>query len=146
MNQLNELRIINDSNILYFKKINRNYKRKEIIKNILNDETCFFKMKKNDAYTVLQEIGILEKQIDSVYEKLISFDEFYRLFKCNKINLSDENILIKYPIYNSENLFKTENESSVKKREPIQENISIIAYKESYFKKILNRIKKLFNK
>ncbi len=43
MTQLNELRLINDSNILYLKKLNRNYKRNEIIKNILNDETCFLK-------------------------------------------------------------------------------------------------------
>ncbi len=42
MTQLSELRLINDSNILYLKKLNRSYKRNEIIKNILNDETCFF--------------------------------------------------------------------------------------------------------
>ena len=42
MTQLSELRLINDSNILYLKKLNRSYKRNEKIKNILNDETCFF--------------------------------------------------------------------------------------------------------
>ena len=34
MTQLSELKLINNSNILYLKKINRSYKRNEIIKNI----------------------------------------------------------------------------------------------------------------
>ena len=86
MTQLSELRLINDSNILYLKKINRSYKRNEIIKNILNDETCFFKINKNDAYMILQDIGILDNQIDNVYQNLISSDEFYNLYKCKKID------------------------------------------------------------
>ena len=38
MTQLNELRLINEANIQYLKKINENFKRNEIIKEILNDE------------------------------------------------------------------------------------------------------------
>ena len=106
MTQLSELRLINDSNILYLKKINRSYKRNEIVKNILDDEACFFKMNKNDAYIILQDIGILSEQIDIIYQKLISSDEFYRLFKSKKIDLNDKDILIKYPIYDTDDLFK----------------------------------------
>ena len=105
MTQLNELKIINDSTIVYLKKLNRNYKRNEIIKHILDDDACFFKMNKNEAYIILQNIGISNEQIDSIYENLISSNEFYRLFKCNKIDLNDKEIIIKYPIYETNNLF-----------------------------------------
>lgn len=106
MTQLNELRIINDSNILYLKKINKSYERNEIIKNILDDDACFFKMNKDDAYMILREIGILDDKIETVYKKLISYDEFYNLYKSKKIDLDDEKILIKYPIYNPDDIFK----------------------------------------
>ena len=44
MTQLNELRILNDSTILYLKKIKKEYNKNRIIKNILSDDACFFKM------------------------------------------------------------------------------------------------------
>lgn len=144
MTQLSELRLINDSNILYLKKINRSYKRNEIIKNILNDETCFFKMNKNDAYMILKDIGILDDQINNIYRKLISSDEFYNLYECKKIDLNDEELLIKYPIYNTDELFKNKKNSNNNKS--IQRNVELTPYKESFFIKILNKLKKLFGR
>ncbi len=146
MTQLSELRLINDSNILYLKKINKSYKRNEIIKNILNDETCFFKMNKNDAYMVLQDIGILDNQIDTIYKKLISSDEFYNLYKYKKIDLNNKEILIKYPIYNSDDLFKNKKNNINNNYESVHKDMELIPYKESFFIKILNRLKKLFGK
>lgn len=143
MTQLNELRLINDSNILYLKKINRNYKRNEIIKNILNDEICFFKMNKNDAYMILKDIGILDNEIDNIYQKLISPDEFYNLYKCKKIDLNDEEILIKYPIYNTDELFKIKENSTMNNNESIQKEAKLSIHKESFIKKILNKIKSI---
>lgn len=146
MNQLSELRLINDSNILYLKKINRNYKRNEIIKNILNDDTCFFKMNKNDAYMILQDIGILDNQIDNIYQKLISSDEFFYLYKSNKIDPNDEEILIKYPIYNEDELFKNKKSIPANNYESINRDAELTSYKESFLTKILNRLKKLFGR
>lgn len=145
MTQLSELRLINDSNILYLKKLNRSYKRNEIIKNILNDETCFFKMNKNDAYMILKDIGILDNQIDTIYQKLISFNEFYNLYEGKKLDLNDEEILIKYPIYNIDEIFKNKKTTS-DNNEPTYKNMELTPYKESFFIKILNRLKKLFGK
>ena len=144
MTQLNELKLINDSNILYLKKLNRSYKINEIIKDILEDETCFFKMNQNDAYIILKDIGILSDQIDSIYQNLISSDEFYRLFKEKKLDLNDEEILIKYPTYNTDNLFKNrriddDNKESIK-------NTELVPYKESFIKKILNKLKEIMIK
>ena len=146
MTQLSELRLINDSNILYLKKINRSYKRNEIIKNILNDETCFFKMNKNDAYIILQDIGILDNQIDNIYQKLISSDGFYNLYKCKKIDLNDEEILIKYPIYNADELFKNKKITPDNNYESIHRDMELTPYKESFLTKMLNRLKKLFGR
>ena len=143
MTQLSELRLINDSNILYLKKINRSYKRNEIIKNILDDEACFFKMYKNDAYMILQDIGILDNQIDDIYQKLISSDEFYRLFKSKKIDLNDKDILIKYPIYDTDDLFKNKKVDKYND-ESIQNTMELIPYKESFIKKVLNKLKEIF--
>ncbi len=143
MTQLSELRLINDSNILYLKKINRNYKRNEIVKNILDDETCFFKMNKNDAYIILQDIGILSEQIDKIYQKLISSDEFYRLFKSKKIDLNDKDILIQYPIYDTDDLFKNKKVDKYND-ESIQNTMELIPYKESFIKKVLNKLKEIF--
>ena len=143
MTQLSELRLINDSNILYLKKINRSYKRNEIVKNILDDEACFFKMNKKDAYIVLQDIGILSEQIDIIYQKLISSDEFYRLFKSKKIHLNDKDILIKYPIYDTDDLFKN-NKVNKCSDESIQNTMELIPYKESFIKKVLNKLKEIF--
>ena len=147
MTQLSELKLINDSNILYLKKINRSYERNEIIKKILSDETCFFKMDKDDAYMVLQDIGILDDQIDDVYKKLISSDEFYRLYQCNKIDLNDEEILIKYPIYDSDDLFNNKEINLDNNYKSIQRDIELTPYKgDSFFIRILKRLKKLFGK
>ncbi len=147
MTQLNELRLINDSNIIYLKKINRSYKRNEIIKNILNDETCFFKMNKNDAYMILKDIGILDNQIDNIYQKLISSDEFYNLYKGKKLDLNDEEVLIKYPIYNVDEIFKNKEITPDNNYKSIQKDIELTPYKEnSFFIKILNRLKKLFGR
>ena len=147
MTQLSELKLINDSNILYLKKINRSYKRNEIIKNILNDETCFFKMNKNDAYIVLQDIGISDNQIDTMYQKLISSDEFYNLYKSKKIDLYDEELLIKYPIYNVDEIFKNKEITPDNNYKSIQKDIELTPYKKnSFFIKILNRLKKLFGR
>ena len=145
MNQLSELRLINDSNILYLKKINRSYKRNEIIKNILNDETCFFKMNKNDAYMILKDIGILDNQIDNIYQKLISSDEFYNLYNCKKIDLNDEELIIQYPIHNVDEIFENKKITS-DTNESIHKNIELIPYKESFFIKILNRLRKIFGR
>ena len=143
MTQLSELRLINDSNILYLKKINRNYKRNEIVKNILDDEACFFKMNKNDAHIILQDIGILSEQIDIIYQKLISSDEFYRLFKSKKIDLNDKDILIQYPIYDTDDLFKNKKVDKYND-ESIKNTMELIPYKESFIKKVLNKLKEIF--
>ena len=144
MTQLNELRIINEANIQYLKKINENFKRNEIIKEILNDDACFFKMNKDEAYMLLSEIGILDEHIENIYQKLISTDEFYYLYKSKKIDLKDEEVLIKYPIYDVEEIFKKNIDSTNENMDKPEEEI--ILHKQTFFIKILDGLRRIFKK
>ena len=144
MTQLNELRLINEANIQYLKKVNENFKRNEIIKEILNDDSCFFKMNKDEAYMLLSEIGILDEHIENIYQKLISTDEFYYLYKSKKIDLKDEEVLIKYPIYDVEEIFKKNIDSTNENMDKPEEEI--ILHKQSFFIKILDGLRRIFKK
>ena len=144
MTQLNELRLINEANIQYLKKINENFKRNEIIKEILNDDACFFKMNKDEAYMLLSEIGILDEHIENIYQKLISTDEFYYLYKSKKIDLKDEEVLIKYPIYDVEEILKKNIDSTNENMDKPEEEI--ILHKQSFFIKILDGLRRIFKK
>ena len=144
MTQLNELRLINEANIQYLKKVNENFKRNEIIKEILNDDSCFFKMNKDEAYMLLSEIGILDEHIENIYQKLISTDEFYYLNKSKKIDLKDEEVLIKYPIYDVEEIFKKNIDSTNENMDKPEEEI--ILHKQTFFIKILDGLRRIFKK
>lgn len=106
MTQLNEVKIMNDTMILYLKKLGMSYERNEIIRKILEDESCFFKMKKEDAYIILKDIGIQNENIDNIYSNLISNDVYYDLYKNGKIDENDDELIVKYKIYDTNNLFK----------------------------------------
>jgi len=110
MTQLDELKIMNETTICYLKKLGINYQRNEIIKKIFADEACFFKMNKSDAFSILNEIGIKDN-IEGVYAKLISSDVYYDLYNRGKIDENSNELLIKYKIYDTENLFKNKNSS-----------------------------------
>ena len=72
MTQLEQIKLMNEIMILYLNKIGRNSERNEIIRKILNDENCFFKINKEDAYTILEDIGISKDKIELIYSELTS--------------------------------------------------------------------------
>ena len=72
MTQLQEIKLMNDSMILYLKKIGKSSQRNEIISEILKDDACFLKISKDDACMILEDIGIGKDKIESVYSSLIS--------------------------------------------------------------------------
>ncbi len=47
-------------------------KKQKLIKNILDDDKCFFKMNIKYAYAILQDLGIKKEDIENVYKELIS--------------------------------------------------------------------------
>lgn len=140
MTQLNDIKLMNQTMIVYLKKMGISTKRNEIINQIFNDEACFFKMNREDAYIILKDVGIKEN-IDAVYSDLISNDVFYDLYKKGKIEKDNEEIIIKYKIYDNDNLFiKNKDRGST-----IKEN-EITIPKETFINKIINKLKSIFKK
>lgn len=145
MTQLNEIKIMNDTMIVYLKKMGINYQRNEIIKRIFDDDACFFKMDKDDAFLILNDVGIKDN-IEETYAKLISNDVYYDLYKKGKIDKNDSNLVIKYKIYDTENLFKNKN-TSQKEHEYINKDTSLTEVKEKNFlQRLFDKIKSLFMK
>lgn len=64
------IKLINETNIEYKKKKQKDYTRDSAIQEILKDEEIFFKISKEKAYKILDLLGI--NNIDEVYKKLIT--------------------------------------------------------------------------
>lgn len=107
MTRLQQVKLMNESMILYLKKIGKNSKRNEIISKILKDDACFFKMNKNDACVILDDIGISKEKVQSIYSELTSSDYYYYLQKIGKIK--DEEAIVKYKNYDCNDLFNNKN-------------------------------------
>ena len=105
VNEFKVVTIMNDAMLKTLKENQQNYDQNLKIQKYLEDETFFFKIKKEDAQNVLKKIGVQEGQLENVYKKLTSPNIYYELLNCGKIKENDNNIIIKYDTYNSENLF-----------------------------------------
>ncbi len=72
---INDLRLMNDTLINYYKDYEPQNEKKllkhRIIQEILKTEKCFNKMSKEDAIKILKDIGISESNIDSTYNDII---------------------------------------------------------------------------
>lgn len=143
MNQLQQIKLMNDSMIIYLKKIDENTEKNEIISKILDDEACFFKMKKEDAYIILKEVGISNDNLDSIYMQLISSDNYYHLKEIGKLDDKDEEIIVKYKNYDYNDIFK--DRRTMNNTNKARDNIdtSIIKYKENIIQKLINKLKKI---
>ncbi len=139
MIRLNDINLMNETMIIYLKKIGMNAQRNEMIKRILEDEACFFKMEKEDAYTILKDVGVKENT-DAIYAELVSNDVFYDLYKRGKIQENDKELVVKYKIYNEDNLFKNN-----KPKQRIEES-AITVKEETFFSKIVDKLRNFFKK
>ena len=73
------IKIMNETNIDYKIKTNKDYNMDIEIRNMLKDETLFFKITKQRAFQLLEALEINKEKINQVYEKLISEEIFYNL-------------------------------------------------------------------
>lgn len=64
------IKLINETNIEYKKKKEKDYISDSAIQEMLKDEEIFFKISKEKAYKILDELEI--NNIDEVYKKLIT--------------------------------------------------------------------------
>ncbi len=93
--------VMNEAMLKLLKDKKKNYEKNLKIKEYLKDEAFFFKINKLNAYTILQNVGVKQEQMEAVYKKLISPNIFYDLLNKGKIKEDDENLIIKYKIYRS---------------------------------------------
>ena len=68
--------------------------------------------------------------------------EFRKMLKTNETKYQ-EDLREKY---NPDNLFKNRTASTIQENEVINENVAMVEYKESVFKKFINRIKSFFRR
>ena len=72
---LNELRALNET---YIKKASNEeeLKKQMLIKELLKNDRCFFKISIKDAYSILRDLRIKQDKLKIVYEKLIEESNF----------------------------------------------------------------------
>lgn len=140
MTLIDELKVMNYSIIDCLKVKGISIKKNELIKEILKDEACFFKMEKEEAFVVLKNLKVSDDMLEDTYKELTNKQEFYRLYNDGKINENDKDLKIKYEVYNN-NLFKSEVQDVQK------EKLALIEVKEEkWYQKIIIFFRKIFKK
>lgn len=109
MNKFNAIVIMNEAMIQTLKDKNYNYEKNAKIQEYLQDEAIFFKLDKAMAFEILKNVGVRKEALEDVYSSLTEPNIFYDLLNRGKIKENDENIVIKYRTYNSNDLFKKNN-------------------------------------
>lgn len=71
---IEKLRSINED-ILATSKDEETLNKHMIIKIILLDDNCFFKMSVEDAYAIMRDLGIPESELKYMYLKLVDISE-----------------------------------------------------------------------
>jgi len=133
---------MNNATIAYLEEMKQNTDRNRIISKILEDEACFFKMKKEDAYEILEQIGVEKSKTGKVYNGLISEQTFYKLKRAGKIK--DEECVV-FDITLNNDIFNKNKVRPNKTEQQHEQSSDIVKYKESKFKNIFKRIKDFFN-
>lgn len=72
---LEKLRHINDK-FLEIKTDNDELKKHQLIRKILNDDKCFFKMNVEQAYAILRDLDFSEEELKEIYSELIDYKNY----------------------------------------------------------------------
>ena len=73
---IEKLKMLNNKLIELNANDETNLKKYQLIKKILNDDKCFFKMEIDYAYAILRDLGIEESDLKNVYMELIDIKNF----------------------------------------------------------------------
>ena len=99
---VNDLRLLNAATINALKISRKATKRNELIDKILQDDACFFKMKKEDAIDILSDIGVQKNRIEFLYQSLISEDSYNKI----KNSISENDLVLNVKDMYSVDIFK----------------------------------------
>lgn len=91
-----DLKLMNEAMIEYLKSKNMDNSRNIIIDDILSDEACFFKMDKEDAFIVLEDIGVGKSKLEKIYNELVNRKTYEKLIQSNVLDQNDEELKIKF--------------------------------------------------
>ena len=106
MDEFIVVNVMNEAMIKLLKTKNENFEKNLKIQKLLKDEAIFFKISKEKAFSILQNVGVKPEQLEEVYKKLTTPNKFYELLNYGKIRVDDVNLVVKYDTYNKDNLFK----------------------------------------
>lgn len=106
MDEFKLILVMNEAMLKLLKDKNSNYEENLKIQKYLEDEAFFFKITKENAYKILKNVGVRNESLEDVYKKLTSPNMFYSLLNNGKLKADDNNLIIKYDSYNSDDLFK----------------------------------------
>ena len=109
MSEFKVIVVMNEAMLKLLKDKNKDYNVNLKIRKKLQDEALFFKINRIEAIEILKNVGVKQENIENVYKKLVSPNEFYTLLNRGKININDTKLIIKYDTYNSDDLFKKKN-------------------------------------
>ena len=97
--------IMNEAMLKTLKENQQNYNENLEIQKCLEDEAFFFKIKKENAQTVLQKIGVQKSQLENVYKKLIAPNIYYELLNCNSIHFITSSLIAIYSSLSNSYIF-----------------------------------------
>lgn len=96
MTSVEVLKLMNYTKIDCLKSTGKDYTKNDLIRQLLKDEACFFKINKEDALLILKSIGVSEENLEKTYSEVTSKDLFMKLVENNKVNVEDQLLKIRF--------------------------------------------------
>lgn len=90
------IKIMNEAMLRLKMSKNEDCEKNEKIKEFLEDEALFFKIKKEIAIKVLTNVGVKEEKLEETYQKLIEKNMYDNLIRKGIIDPKDDNLIVKY--------------------------------------------------
>lgn len=99
MNEFIIIDVMNEAMINVLKEKNVDCSQNLKIAEQLKDKALFFKINKEEAFSILLNVGIKKEKLEDAYSKLISTEVFYDLVNKGIIDINDNTLKIKYNLY-----------------------------------------------
>ena len=90
------IKIMNEAMMRLKMSKNEDYEKNKKIKEFLEDEALFFKIKKEHAIKLLISVGVKEENLEETYQKLTEKNTYDNLIKKGIIDIEDNNLVVKY--------------------------------------------------
>ena len=96
MDEFIVIKVMNEATLRLKKSKDEDFSINEKIKELLQDEAIFFKIKKEIALKTLVSVGVNKEKLEETYQKLIAKSIYDNLIKKGKMNPQIDNLIVKY--------------------------------------------------